>query len=259
MKALPVTVHDGQSYDLANSFRESGEELILFIHGLGCSRKAFDLAWDQQNLSNYSLLSLDLLGFGESPKPLDFPYTMEAHGDVVSQVIHQLQDYKIHFVGSSMGPVIGLTLSDETLNTFGSFANLEARLFAEDCGNSAKAAAISLESFLMDFWPALKEKVKDKSVTAYDLENALPEAFYYGGKSVVELAKSEWSYQRFMELQIPKKYFYGDDEKSQNMRILSSLKGKIPMQQISDSGHFMMLDNPSDFYGALARFIKDAK
>lgn len=252
-----IHTRKGQTYNLAFSFRDSGKDLLIFIHGLGCSRKAFDLAWEQSHLEYFSLLSVDLLGFGESPKPLDFPYTMEAHGYVVGEIIRQFPGHRVHFVGNSMGPIIGLAMPHDVLNSLASFANLEARLIAEDCGNSAKAAALTFEEFSGKFWPVLKEKISHEELTAYDLNHALPEAFYRGAQSVMQLASSGWSYKNFLELRIPKMYFYGDDEKSRDMKVLDQMKDEVPMKQISKSGHFMMLDNSSEFYSALSDFIEN--
>lgn len=254
--SLTVRV-EGEPHSLANTFRDSGQDLLLFVHGLGCSKEAFDGAWEQKSLENFSLLAVDLLGFGQSPKPADFPYTMEAHGEIVAQIIRQFPGHRIHFVGSSMGPIIGLTMPQDVLNGLSSFANLEARLIAEDCGNSAKAAALNFEEFSETFWPALKEKVSKEKRTAYDLDHALPEAFYRGAQSVVQMASSGWSYAEFLKLKIPKMYFYGDDEKGAGMKVLPKLKGKVPMKQISRSGHFMMLDNPGELYGMLGEFVKN--
>lgn len=244
-----------QGFTLAHRLREGGREMLLFVHGLGCSKEAFDLAWGQESLRPFSLLSVDLLGFGASPKPPDFPYTMEAHGTLLAQVIAQFPENRVHFVGSSMGPLIGLAMPEATLASLGSFTNMEARLLAADCGNSGKAAALTFAQFTREFWPALKAETRHAKPTAYDLEHALPEAFYRGAKSVVELAESGWSYDKFLSLAVPKIYFYGDEAKSTRMQVLPKLHGKVPMRQIPASGHFMMLDNPDAFYAALWEFI----
>jgi pimeloyl-ACP methyl ester carboxylesterase len=258
MLSLEVTGAFGQT-TLAHRFRESGKNLLLFIHGLGCSKEVFDGAWDEKCLNDYSLLSIDLLGFGSSPKPENFPYTMEAQGEIVVQVIDAFPKYRIHFVGNSMGPILGMCMPSRVTAFLASFINIEARLLREDCGNSAKAAALSYEEFLKSYWPALQKNVRKLSRTAYDLDHASPRAFYLGAKSVVSLAESGWSLQNYLALPVPTIYFYGDDPASVNMRVLKLLKGKVPLKQISKCGHFMMLDNPEAFYRALGKFIEKVR
>ena len=243
----------------ADTFRESGKDLVLFIHGLGCSKEAFDGAWDQKCLDDYSLLSIDLLGFGASAKPEHFSYTMEAHGGIVAQIIAAFPKHQIHFVGNSMGPILGMCMPTSTIASLASFINIESRLLREDCGNSAKAAALSYDEFLTTFWPALQEKVRTLSRTAYDLDHASPMAFHLGAKSVVSLAESGWSLKKYLTLPVPTIYFYGDDPASVGMRGLEHIRGKIPMKKIPSSGHFMMLDNPTAFYEALAEFVERLK
>src|SRR5688572_369076 len=97
--ALETTLN-GQPYTLASKFREAGQDLLVFIHGLGCSKEAYEVAWDNPALKVYSLLSFDLLGFGESPKPTDFGYTLEAHAEVLDQILDQYRDYRIHLVAN---------------------------------------------------------------------------------------------------------------------------------------------------------------
>ena len=90
------------------TLKETGRDLLVFIHGLGCSKAAFSEAWHTPCTAGYSLLSFDLLGFGDSPKPTDFPYSMESHAGIVDQVLQPfLSRYRVHLVGSSMGPLIG--------------------------------------------------------------------------------------------------------------------------------------------------------
>lgn len=258
VRSLTVITEANTAWDLSCSFRDSGRDLLLFIHGLGCSRKAFAAAWAQDSLANFSLLSIDLLGFGDSPKPPEFPYTMESHGLLVAQIIQQFPAYRLHFVGNSMGPMIGLSMPSDIVASLASFTNIEARLCREDCGVSSEVESLSFQEFSTQFWPAFIAKIRNQSQTAYDPENALPEAFYRGAKSVLQLASSGWALKRFLELSVPKMYVYGDDRKSANMRVLPHLQGKVPLKQISCSGHFLMLDNPQEFYGSLAEFARSA-
>ena len=139
--------YKGQTLDLATQFRESGGDLLVFIHGLGCSKEAYDGAWDHEVLNNYSLLSFDLPGFGASPRPTDFSYTLEGQATVLDQVLQQLSKYHVHLVANSWGPIIALLLPQATLTKLASFVNLEGRMVIDDVGNARKAADVSFQEF----------------------------------------------------------------------------------------------------------------
>jgi pimeloyl-ACP methyl ester carboxylesterase len=74
--------HDGHKYEIATTFRRRGEETVLLLHGLGCSKESFRNIWFRGELLDYSIISLDLIGFGKSSKADNFSYKMEDHSFV---------------------------------------------------------------------------------------------------------------------------------------------------------------------------------
>ena len=253
MFTIPINVKIGEStIRLAANFREAGSELLLFIHGLGCSKEAFEAAWDMKALEKYSLLAFDLPGFGASPKPEDFSYSLLGQAEVVAQVIGRVSSYRIHFVANSWGPIIGLQLSAEILGSLASFVNLEGRMVIEDVGNAKKAAALPFTEFEQTFWPEMKQKTSHEPKTAYRLDDALPQAYYNGAKSIVEIVGRGELPQKFMNLTCPKVYVYGDQNK--HLKSLAAI-GDTKKVAISNAGHFMMKDNPEEFYQKLAEFL----
>ena len=64
---LPI----GKELNVAYTQRVVGKDnkpYIVFVHGFGSSREFFRFAFENPSLSEYSLISLDLIGFGESTK-----------------------------------------------------------------------------------------------------------------------------------------------------------------------------------------------
>ena len=53
----------GIDLDISARLRGSSDELILFIHGLGCSKESFDAAFDSPDFADFQLLAVDLVGF----------------------------------------------------------------------------------------------------------------------------------------------------------------------------------------------------
>ncbi|GAI59893.1 unnamed protein product, partial [marine sediment metagenome] len=114
----------GIAYDISVKYRSESEDLIIFLHGLGCSKDSFEDAWNHNDLTQQSLLSFDLLGFGRSEKPDEFTYSLEDHARVCEATIRSFPEDRLHIVAHSMGGAIGLLLSDDILNTVISFVNV---------------------------------------------------------------------------------------------------------------------------------------
>ncbi len=67
-KTFKINYNEKQLETSVN-YKESGKEVIVFIHGLGCSKESFDAAFDFPQFNDFSLLAVDLVGFGDSSKP----------------------------------------------------------------------------------------------------------------------------------------------------------------------------------------------
>ena len=102
--------HDGNNYEVATTFRRRGEELVFLLHGLGCSKESFRDIWFRGELRDYSIISLDLIGFGDSSKSSKFSYKIEDHASVCAKVVNEISLKKVHIVAHSMGGAIGLLL-----------------------------------------------------------------------------------------------------------------------------------------------------
>ncbi|GMP98180.1 hypothetical protein CsSME_00046157 [Camellia sinensis var. sinensis] len=91
-------------------------ENVIFLHGF-ISSSAFWTETVFPNLSgptkrNYRFFTVDLLGFGRSPKPRDCLYTLRDHLEMIEKsVIHPFQLGSFHLVAHSMGCVIALALA----------------------------------------------------------------------------------------------------------------------------------------------------
>lgn len=80
-----------------------GGPTMVFIHGLGSYLKFWRYTLDHYAKQGYRVIALDMVGYGKSDKPSDFPYTMEAMADVVRALVQHLGVEKPILVGHSMG------------------------------------------------------------------------------------------------------------------------------------------------------------
>ena len=88
-------------FGIAYSEGGDGEPLVL-LHGLGADRGTFDEV--ARFLTNrYRVIIPDLLGFGDSDKPLDADYGIDAQAERLDHFLAALGLERIHLGGNSMG------------------------------------------------------------------------------------------------------------------------------------------------------------
>lgn len=240
---------------IATKFRQTGSNTtLIFLHGIGCAKECFDEAFNVEGLGTYSILTFDFVGFGESDKPDDFTYTMEDYAAIARLLIERLGLQRVALVAHSMGGTIGVLVAKELDNLVG-FINAEGNLVSEDAGIvSRETAEQSEEGFLHEgyekFLASLQSSTNNSMKTwAGWYKNSSPIAIYRSGSSLVEWSDNSKLLEYFNEL--PKAaYIYGEHTPSEH--VLPKLKD-VNTYRISNSGHFMMLDNPQDFYEVIVK------
>lgn len=85
------------------SYLESGNgETVLLVHGI----TTYSFIWDEiiPLLSKkYHVIALDLLGCGDSDKPLSVSYSLKSHSELIFKFLKKLNIEKIHLVGHDLG------------------------------------------------------------------------------------------------------------------------------------------------------------
>jgi len=87
----------------------SGEPLVL-VHGIGADKNNFaPIAPWLRGIGR--VIALDLPGFGESSKPIDGDYSIDAQAERLGQFLDALALPRVHLAGSSMGGAIVLAFA----------------------------------------------------------------------------------------------------------------------------------------------------
>ena len=244
---------DGQSIELVAGARDAGEDLLFFIHGLGCSKDSFHHFWNRTDFNGYSVLAPDLVGFGDSTKSESFSYTMEAQARICAEILTEFSDKNLHIIAHSMGGAVALLLPDKIKNGAKTFVNVEGNLIGADCEIiSRKIISVSLDVFESDILPELRDKFNrlGEGYTAMDSTSA--HVLYQSAESLVAWSDSNKLLEMFLVLPCRKAYFYGY-ENAEHPTVASL--GDVPKVKIKRSGHFPMNDNPADFYDELYKFV----
>ncbi len=88
----------------------SGEKVVIFLHGYGANRRSWEdiSPYLSANLKPYYI---DLIGFGKSPTPSDWPYTLEAQAKAVYNFLINENFSEIILVGHSYGGGVAMLLT----------------------------------------------------------------------------------------------------------------------------------------------------
>jgi len=244
---------DGESFEIAADVRHAGADLLFFLHGLGCSKDSFRHVWDCADFAEYSILAIDLVGFGDSDKPENFPYTMKAQGQVAADVLAEFSDKKLHVVAHSMGGAVALLLPAEILNSIETFANVEGNLIADDCKEISRDIVKDLpDVFASEKMPELRAKYAGFGEGCTAIDSTTADVLYRSSLSLVKRSDSEELLGTFHKMdECRKAYFYGENSKHP---ALARLEGILKIE-IKRSGHFPMNNNPEDFYDELHKFV----
>ena len=113
----PITwekrIVDSNLTHLELAFSEYGNksnQTMLFIHGFGESRYTWRFLVDDLS-KKYHIITIDLKGFGESPKPKDDDYSVYDQAQIVKEFIERKNLKNITLVGRSFGGGISLVLA----------------------------------------------------------------------------------------------------------------------------------------------------
>jgi len=246
--------HRGRDYRLSAWFRDSGDDLVLFVHGLGCSKESWRKAWSAPALYGKSLLAIDLPGFGASARPDGFSHDLGEQAGLLASIIDAHASRRLWVVAHSMGGSIATLLPPTVARRLDGLILVEARLLHASCSFSVAAAAVDAETFVAETFPAFRRRVALDRRAAFDLDRADRKAFYLCSKSLVEYTSGAGLMERFAALECAGAFVYGADNAH-----LAELDRIEPQRvhEIADAGHFVMNDNPDEFYLLLSKLTGD--
>lgn len=243
-----------QAVEVSALIRLAGKPLVFLIHGLGCSKETFRPIFNFAGLNEFSLVAIDLPGFGETRAPQHFAFSLGEQADLCEQILRVFaQNHELHIVAHSMGGVITLQLPRTRLATLRSFANVEGNLIAGNEHVSRKILSVPFHEFRSDFYASIEDLFRSFGDGYAAVDCTTPKALYKSAESLASSVANSALLKRFQRLPCPAAYFYGD--RGREHPVLDAIS-KLPKIEIPDSGHFPMNDNPSDFCNAWMKFYE---
>ena len=239
----------------------AGSETLVYLHGLGSSRRDFEPAAEAPELAGTRLLALDLPGSGETPDSPDPPLGIPELVRLVESALAALDLDRVHLVGHSMGGLIGLLVSDRDPQRIRTFTNVEGNLAPVDCRVFSRrvlelAASRTPEEIIEILGAELAASPRpglSKFAVRFRHE-VQAGAFVRYCKSIVRISEDVPLLPMFRELRQPRLFVYG--EGNRDLPYLDDLRAAgVELAEIPGADHFPLYTNPRRFFQVLGSFL----
>lgn len=237
---------------------------LVFSHSLACS-----IAMWQPQLpefaKNYRVLAFDTRGHGASAAPSG-PYTLEQLADDLNGLLRALDIETAHFVGLSMGGMIGqvfalkyptvfrsLTIADSTSR----WPAETAALFAERVQAARARGMDSLVQSTLERWftQPFHEREPDKVARIGSLIRATPVEGYAGCCDAIPRIDTT---ARLKEISCPILVVVGRNDPGTPLAMSQEIAANAPGAQLvvlEDAAHISNIEQPEKFNAALSAFL----
>ena len=232
--------------------------VLLLVHGLGGDASFWDEAWSWPGLEPYTLVAVDLPGFGATA-PLR-PFTFEA---VLGQLARLVESSAapVAAVGHSMGGALAGLLAGRA--PVRAAVLVEANLVPVGAESSASAAGAlarlegRFDEWFDEFTRWAREDAPDEAGWArYIPALARADRQTFGEACTELVAAAVVVGERYAGLAVPRVYVVGRDEEPSHIAFIE--ERDLEIARIADAGHSVMVDQPVAFYGFLESWVAEA-
>ena len=258
---LPVALSPAVSVDGANihfSVYQGGPKTVIFVHGWTCD----ETSWQEQipalGQAGYRMITMDLPGHGKSGAPTSGALTMDLFARAIEAVRVEAKAGKVVLVGHSMGtPVIlnyahlfpanvaGLVPVDGGLALRNGAANTD---FLKGADGRKNRESMIRGMFSKSTTPEMQQHILQMMLGPSESMAAQAMATMSG--------PSPWSKDA---MTFPVLGLYADHSGAVSE---ADFKKQFPngkRVEIAGTGHFLMLEKPSDFNKQLMAFLATVK
>jgi len=259
-KKLAIT-YRGQPLHIGYFIRPGRRETILYLHGLGCSKDDFLGATTADELEAYTLATFDFPGCGNSSYHENMALGIDDLVEITNIFVSRLTLGDLVVAGHSMGGLVALLYIEKYGKPVKGFISVEGNVASEDCFISREVTQYTRAEFrgagfrnLIQKLSRLKNRGYQKYVARLGNYSSSQAIFDYS-PSLVDYSDNGNLIQRFTQLEIPKVFIYGSENKG--FSYIPQLRERgCEVVEVSKSDHFPFYDNPGDYYRAISNFLE---
>ena len=248
----------------------TGAPLITFAHALSLNLRSFDDQIDAFK-DQYRVLRLDLRGHGKTDKD-GGSFSMEDLADDVVGLWDHIGVEKSHFVGSSLGAMVGLALALDHADRLSSLTFMASqgalppeRIVASRANIAAmRASDATAQTTMANEADALMDRLlfdHDESTNPSRftlLRQILGDTTLFGQARAYEAILAMNYDNRLDEIYTPTLVLAGAQDNSTTPERMQMYKDGITgaqMELLQDAGHFPNLEQPDAFNATLKTFL----
>jgi pimeloyl-ACP methyl ester carboxylesterase len=253
-RTMDINTRSGRH--LLSYFDRSGAEgTILYVHGLGTSKRDFADMCHEPALDGYRLISYDHPGCNESPSTVDHPDSIDCLVEILEHFVIELDLNKFLLVGGSMGGLVALLFAERNPDRITGFVNVEGNLKPEDCLFSRLAVPHTYENFELAIFPQIKLDLAQRKGAGFAnhlkvLGAAASRSYYAFSFQTVAYSDGGRLLERFLDLPVPIFFFYGSENR--HLSYLPNLRdSRCDLTEFEDADHFLFYDAPKAYANAL--------
>lgn len=253
--------HRRTAYQIALSERPATGPVLVFLHGLGCSRADFRAADRAPALATHALAAFDFPGHGDSGYPGHLRLTVADLAELARGVVESMMPREVVIVGHSLGGLVGLLVARARPDWLRAFITVEGNLAPEDCTLTREVARHRYPDPGGAYLAELEARLSasdDPGWSAYGRrfrQRVCPRAFYDYSVSTVAYSDQVDLLSIYLALEVPTLFVHGS--RSPRPSYLGKLRAHArAVACIPDSGHFPTYCNPGAFYQTLGDVLR---
>jgi pimeloyl-ACP methyl ester carboxylesterase len=241
----------------------SEKPTLFLIHGFASSSYTFNRLYPLLE-EHFSVIAIDLPGFGRSEKSTSFHYSFKNYAKLIAECIDHFNLDRVFIVGHSMGGQIALYTAKEIPEK----VNKLILLCSSGYLKKAKKALVYC-SYLPFFQYFVERFVKKKEVEAY-LQNVFydkslitdkhieefgkplqEKAFYTSLISLLRCREGDLQSKQLQEVKAPTLLIWGMEDKVVPVKVGEQLVGDLPNAELvkyERTGHLITEERPNEVF-----------
>ena len=255
-RSIEVNTRSGKH--LLSYFDRNGVEgTILYVHGLGTSKRDFADMCREPALAGYRLVAYDHPGCNESPESVDRSDSIDALVEILEVFVARLGLEKFLLVGGSLGGLVALLFAELHPESITGYVNVEGNLAPEDCLFSRLVVPHTFQEFERELFPQIKRDLALRNGAGFAnhlkvLEAAKSRSYYAYSFQTVAYSDGGGLLDRFLNLPVPIFFFYGSENR--HLSYLPTLRNsRCTLIEFEGANHFLFYDVPADYAEALQK------